>query len=402
MPDNRVSAGSRCLNFLEILAFHLTLPTWDCVMDLKIGILALQEEEYRWGCSLLTPILVNFCFTAYVWHSLEKTRRWTVILLLCQIWPQFRALEVMFHIVCKADQRVGYAMKEQYKREIACLEPFLEAAPQVLVKTAILAQNKEGNTSFVAKLLGEDYSVTFWLSYLVALVGTGIALVKFLKSGPCHTMRGGKGGLVPFILTFISTFGTLGVKVALLKMMASGTKGELAMLRVAVWAFCCMLPQFVIAIIALGRAFNSFSDLGILLKYPELFAAPLYIPVTFGRVRDEAGNKGKLSFSLRWTFVNMVATIAGIAALALYVELDPNVKWSPKYVATLMVVMAMAMVWMVPLMMASKYPDNILSVMYQQGVLDISEPEGQFILEWQHGEERVVRVVPLVQEEHTD
>ena len=44
---------------------------------------------------------------------------------------------------------------------------------QVLVKTAILAQNKEGNTSFVAKLLGEDYSVTFWLSYLVALVGTG-------------------------------------------------------------------------------------------------------------------------------------------------------------------------------------------------------------------------------------
>ena len=47
MPDNRVSAGSRSLNFLEILAFHLTLPTWDCVMDLKIGILALQEEEYR-------------------------------------------------------------------------------------------------------------------------------------------------------------------------------------------------------------------------------------------------------------------------------------------------------------------------------------------------------------------
>ena len=37
----------------------------------------------------------------------------------------------MFHIVWKADQRKGYAMKEQYKREIACLEPFLEAAPQV-------------------------------------------------------------------------------------------------------------------------------------------------------------------------------------------------------------------------------------------------------------------------------
>ena len=47
MPDNRVSTGSRFLNFLEILALHLTLPTWDCVMDLKIGILALQEEQHR-------------------------------------------------------------------------------------------------------------------------------------------------------------------------------------------------------------------------------------------------------------------------------------------------------------------------------------------------------------------
>ena len=98
----------------------------------------------------------------------------------------------------------------------------------------------------------------------------------------------------------------------------------------------------------------------------------------------------------------MLVTVIGIALLALYVHLDVEVEWSAGYVLTLIVVMAMVMVWMVPLMMASKYPDNILSVMYQQGVLDISEPEGQFILEWQHGEERVVRVVPLVQEEHTD
>ena len=47
MPDNRVSTGSRFLNFLEILALHLTLPTWDYVMDLKIGILALQDGQHR-------------------------------------------------------------------------------------------------------------------------------------------------------------------------------------------------------------------------------------------------------------------------------------------------------------------------------------------------------------------
>ena len=50
------------------------------------------------------------------------------------------------------------------------------------------------------------------------------------------------------------------------------------------------------------------------------------------------------------------------------------------------------MVWMVPLMMASKYPDSILSVMYQQGVLDIQKPDCQFILKWEGdtGREEVV------------
>ena len=73
---------------------------------------------------------------------------------------------------------------------------------------------------------------------------------------PSKSKSGGKGGVVPFILAFISTFGTLGVKVALLKMMATGTKGDETMSRVAVWAVCCLMPQFVIAVIALSRAFR--------------------------------------------------------------------------------------------------------------------------------------------------
>ena len=138
----------------------------------------------------------------------------------------------------------------------------------------------------------------------------------------------------------------------------------------------------------------------ILLNYPELFAAPLFNPATFGRVRDKKEYEGKLAFSLRWTFVNMLVTVSGIAILALYVHLDSEVKWSPNYVLTLMVVMAMAMVWMVPLMMASKYPDSILSVMYQQGVLDIQQPDRQFILKWQKDTE-TEEVIPVA-EERTD
>ena len=48
---------------------------------------------------------------------------------------------------------------------------------------------------------------------------------------------GGKGGVAPFILTFISTFGTLGVKVALLKLMAMATLGEQTIMR---WAMAVL------------------------------------------------------------------------------------------------------------------------------------------------------------------
>ena len=177
--------------------------------------------------------------------------------------------------------------------------------------------------------------------------------------------------------------------------------------RVAIWAACCILPQFLVATISLSRAFNrfqpnpnlisvtffshSFGDVSILLKFPELLAAPLFNPVTFGRIQDLEENRGKVSFSLRWTFVNMVVTVCGIAALAVYMGMSKKFEWC-WYVLTLLMVMCIAMVWMVPLMVASKYPANILSVMYQRGVLDLRYPARQFLLKWQkeEGKEEVV------------
>merc|ERR1711974_382556 len=98
-------------------------------------------------------------------------------------------------------------------------------------------------------------------------------------------------------------------------------------------------------------------------------------------------NRGKVSFSLRWTFVNMVVTVCGIAVLAVYMGLSKKIEWC-WYALTLLMVMCIAMVWMVPLMVASKYPGNILSVMYQRGVLDLRYPARQFLLKWQKEDEK--------------
>ena len=112
-----------------------------------------------------------------------------------------------------------------------------------------------------------------------------------------------------------------------------------------------------------------------MLKFPELLAAPLFNPVTFGRVDDLEELRGKVSFSLRWTFVNMIVTVCGIAALAVYVATrsEDEIQWSSTYILSLLMVMCIAMVWMVPLMVAAKNPDNILSIMYQARHIKINK-----------------------------
>ena len=142
------------------------------------------------------------------------------------------------------------------------------------------------------------------------------------------------------------------------------------------------------------------------MKFPELLAAPLFNPTTFGRSsRVESGNRGKVTFSRRWTLVNMLVTVLGIAILAVYVGVSKVIEennqdcWTHvtknpwEYVLTLLMVMCIAMVWMVPLMVASKYPGNILSVMYQRGVLDLRYPARQFVLKWDKEEEKKEVVV---------
>ena len=137
------------------------------------------------------------------------------------------------------------------------------------------------------------------------------------------------------------------------------------------------------------------------MKFPELLAAPLFNPTTFGpssRVTQvESGNIGKVTFSRWWTLVNMLVTVLGIAILAVYVglskDIEKNNQDSWTHVLTLLMVMCIAMVWMVPLMVASKYPGNILSVMYQRGVLDLRYPARQFVLKWDKEEEKEEVVV---------
>ena len=52
----------------------------------------------------------------------------------------------MYQIVWRGES-IGFVAKEKYKREIACLEPFLEAAPQVWAWSWPLVMDVENHFS---------------------------------------------------------------------------------------------------------------------------------------------------------------------------------------------------------------------------------------------------------------
>jgi hypothetical protein len=180
--------------------------------------------------------------------------------------------------------------------------------------------------------------------------------------------------VVPLLFSFLCTFSTLGVKVTLLMMMTTNTKSSETVSRVLLWAAGTILPQCLLAMVALSRAMGC-QLLPVLTSFPALLATPLFTPLTFGRA---GRHQGAVAFSLNWTLANILATMVGGTAVALVGHLHFCVNGA---VLTLMVVMALAMLPTVPLIIAATHPDSVLARLFQRGVLKPEEPEAHFVLD---------------------
>ena len=127
---NRVGQG-----FL-LLFMSITLPTMDAAFDLYYSLLAIHGGHYHWGFSLLAPVLLNMALTFFTWMKMDRGEtwsedgRWTWVLVILLVWPQWRAIHFFHKIVIRGDEE-ALERKKEFERRVGGLEPFLEAAPQV-------------------------------------------------------------------------------------------------------------------------------------------------------------------------------------------------------------------------------------------------------------------------------
>ena len=123
--------------FLITLAFGVLLPTLDVFTDIYSGIklaffnpcLAWSragngiENHPKYGAAMLTPPFISWLFVVRQWYKTEvgtARKLKTLPLLLLQLYPQWRALKVLYHAKWKRSNDWP-RMKHQWETEISNL-----------------------------------------------------------------------------------------------------------------------------------------------------------------------------------------------------------------------------------------------------------------------------------------
>ena len=119
---------------LLLLATGICLPTFDVYSDIYFAAKLITGGYKREGCesapthpkfggAMLAPVLLSWIFVAKFWYKTEqdlKQKLMTLPLLLLQLYPQWRALRVLYHAKWRKTKE-WQKMKEAWEMEISHL-----------------------------------------------------------------------------------------------------------------------------------------------------------------------------------------------------------------------------------------------------------------------------------------
>ena len=126
---------------LQQTIFDILIPTWDCCSDIIFAFKAFSTENYGIGCLMLFPVLLNVLFTFYKWESTDfdtkKEKRFTWLLVILFIWPQYQVVKVILSILRGKSKDVWNSMQDKHKKDLSYIEPVVEAIPQFFISTGV-------------------------------------------------------------------------------------------------------------------------------------------------------------------------------------------------------------------------------------------------------------------------
>ena len=128
---------------LQNTIFGIVLPTADIYGDINFSIRAFSSQHFRMGCLMLFPVLLNTAFNFYKWISAnfdtETEKRFTWLLVVLNMWPQYQILKLLSSIFRGTSKNTWKPMQDKIKRQLSYIEPFVEAVPQFYVSIGVFS-----------------------------------------------------------------------------------------------------------------------------------------------------------------------------------------------------------------------------------------------------------------------
>ena len=308
--------GENVLTILQHTIFDILLPTSDAFGDIKFSISALCSQNPGIGCLMILPVVLNTAINFYKWfstdHDTQKEKRFTWLLVVLNLWPQYQVLKLILLILRRKSKDIWEPVQEKIKREISFIEPFIEAIPQFFVSAAVfnLLMNRsllyfdtpgalvglsghiwEGNDTqirqvFGAKTLGIDNNIMFPLSMMISTLSGVKSVVDYLLNGPMKMTSDRKCAkavvLISMLMYVMSCFAG---KFCALSLIVQFTIFDIHVM----WVFLIAIPIFIvfpmlISIGPLSRVVGFRRCAKMFLNHPELLVLPLVTEYTPGPI----------------------------------------------------------------------------------------------------------------------
>jgi len=268
---------------------------------------------------------LSLFFTIPHWWKTEKTkcrRLSTLPLLILQLWPQYRAFQLL--IALWKDQNKYHDKLEKFNRDVSSLEPFIEAVPTVFILLAIFF--RDGRIFYTSLsdlgIFGIPKIIIFWTTFGLSVFSASMGISKFIKIGPCQILPSDKWHC-GFFLVFLNVFLTLCAKGCVLAISLSPFSLAAAqhlnrrtfITIFIIWLSTCILPNLILAMLILVKAVGLKNTGRVIWRYPALVLMPIFSFWTTGPPKSSNSCCGycQRSYSIEvsyfYTLLNATITI---------------------------------------------------------------------------------------------
>ena len=140
---------------IRLITFGVGLRTFDTYGDINFALQAFTTKNYLISCLILSPVLICLGFTFKVWKDSSfdssKEKRWSWILVLLNLWPQYQVAKLLGFIIRGISDSDLKEKDDKLERQLLYIEPWIEAIPQFFCSISVYFLLSDRDTSEIYK-----------------------------------------------------------------------------------------------------------------------------------------------------------------------------------------------------------------------------------------------------------